>query len=43
MGCGVHRWMNLPLERVARPNLERYYGELKARPASRQVTGQALT
>ena len=43
VGCGVHRWMNLPLERVARPNLERYYGELKARPASRQVTAQALS
>jgi glutathione S-transferase len=43
VGCSVHRWLNLPLERVARPNIERYYGELKARPASRQVTGQAVT
>ena len=43
VGCSVHRWLNLPLERVARPNLERYYGELKARPASRQVTAQALS
>jgi len=43
VGCTVHRWLNLPLERVARPNVERYYGELKARPASRQVTGQAVT
>jgi glutathione S-transferase len=43
VGCSVHRWLNLPLERVARPNLERYYAELKARPASRQVTSQAMT
>ena len=43
VGCGVHRWLNLPLERIARPNLERYYAELKARPASRQVTAQPMT
>ncbi len=43
VGCGVHRWLNLPLERAARANLERYYAELKARPASRQVTGQAMS
>lgn len=43
VGCAVHRWLNLPLEREPRPNLERYYGELRARPASRQVTGQALS
>jgi glutathione S-transferase len=43
VGCSVHRWLNLPLERTPRPNMERYYGELRARPASRQVTGQALT
>lgn len=43
VGCSVHRWLNLPLERPARPNLDRYYAELKARPASRQVTGQAMT
>ena len=43
VGCSVHRWLNLPLERAAHPNLQRYYAELKARPASRQVTGQALT
>jgi len=43
VGCSVHRWLNLPLGRTARPNLERYYGELKARPASRQVTHQPVT
>ncbi len=43
VGCAVHRWLLLPIAREKRPNLERYYGELKARPASRQVTSQALS
>ncbi len=41
-GCATHRWLGLPCEKVSRPNLERWYGTLKSRPASRQVTGQAL-
>jgi glutathione S-transferase len=40
VGCAAHRWFNLPLARAPRPNLERWYAELKARPASRQVTDQ---
>ncbi len=43
VGCALHRWLNLPIARSARPNVERYYAELKARPASRQVTAQALS
>jgi glutathione S-transferase len=43
VGCAAHRWLNLPLARDPRPHLERWYAELKARPASRQVTHQALT
>ncbi len=42
VGCAVHRWLHLPLARTPRPNLERYYAALRSRPASRQVTGQAL-
>jgi glutathione S-transferase len=42
VGCAAHRWLNLPLPRVARPHLERWYDELKSRPGSRQVTSQAL-
>ena len=38
--CAAHRWLNLPLEREARPHFERWYAELAARPASRQVTSQ---
>jgi glutathione S-transferase len=43
VGCAVHRWLHLPLERTPRPNLERYYRELQSRPGSRQVTSQALS
>ena len=43
VGCTVHRWLNLPLAREPRPHLERYYALVKSRPASRQVTAQALS
>jgi glutathione S-transferase len=37
VGCAAHRWLNLPLERVPRPQLERWYAEVAARPAASQV------
>jgi glutathione S-transferase len=43
VGCGVHRWLHMPVERVRRPNVERYYAGLKSRPGARQVTSQPLT
>ena len=43
VGCAAHRWLNLPVERTPRPQLERWYAELKSRPGSRQVTSQALS
>jgi glutathione S-transferase len=30
-GCFVHRWLNLPTERPAHPNIARYYERLKVR------------
>jgi glutathione S-transferase len=42
-GCAAHRWLHLPLQRVPRPNLQRWYEELKSRPGSAQVTSQALS
>ena len=42
-GCAAHRWLNLPVDRTPRPNLERWYAALKSRPGSRQVTSQALS
>jgi glutathione S-transferase len=43
VGAAAHRWLNMPLPRSARPNMERWYRLLKSRPASRQVTHQALS
>ena len=43
VGCAAHRWLHLPIERVARPNLERWYAMLKSRPGSRQVTSSPVT
>jgi glutathione S-transferase len=43
VGCAAHRWLNLPVARDSRPNLERWYAQMKARPGSRQVTSQALS
>lgn len=43
VGCAAHRWLNLPVAREPRPNLERWYATLKSRPGSRQVTSQPLT
>jgi glutathione S-transferase len=40
VGCATHRWLHLPIARIARPNLERWYAEIAARPGSRQVTSQ---
>lgn len=43
VGCAAHRWLHLPLERTPRPNLERWYAQLKSRPGSVQVTSQAIS
>jgi glutathione S-transferase len=43
VGCAAHRWLNLPIARTPRPHLDRWYADLRSRPASRQVTLQALT
>ena len=42
-GCAAHRWLNLPVARTPRPHMERWYAELKSRPASRQVTSLPLS
>lgn len=43
VGCGAHRWLHLPVEHEARPNVKRWYQSLRERPGSRQVTQQALS
>lgn len=42
VGCGAHRWLRLPVEHEERPHVKRWYEALRARPASQQVTLQAL-
>ena len=37
LGCEVHRWFALPQARPHWPNLERWFAELRQRPASRGV------
>ncbi len=34
VGCGVHRWLNMPVERIERPVVQRWYAALLARPAA---------
>jgi glutathione S-transferase len=37
LGCAAHRWLNLPLAREPRPQMERWYASLKARAGALQV------
>ena len=37
LGCGIWRWMALPIERPALPNLERWFESLKKRPAYNKI------
>ena len=37
LGCATHRWLNLPLAREPRSQLERWYESLKSRPGAAQV------
>ncbi len=43
IGVAVHRWLNLPLRREARPALEAYYAQIIARPAAAKVLASPIT
>ena len=43
VGCLAHRWLNLPVERQSRPNVEAWYERLKKRPGARQVLSLPVT
>jgi glutathione S-transferase len=43
LGCAAHRWLGLPLARTAQPNVERWYAQLLARPATDGVLTLPLT
>jgi glutathione S-transferase len=43
IGPAIHRWRNVPFEREHRPNVERYYATIMARPAARKLLTLPLT
>ena len=43
VGCGVWRWMGMPIERPALPNLQRWFDALAQRPAFRKTVMQPLS
>ena len=43
VACAAHRWLGLPRETVRRPNVERWLGELRDRPAFASVLTLPLT
>lgn len=43
VGCHVHRWLAMPIDRPDLPALAAWYGRLRARPGSRSVFGLPLS
>ena len=43
VGCGAHRWLNMPVERVVRPHVQRWYEALFARPAAKAALPLPIT
>ena len=43
VGCGVHRWLNMPVPRIERPVVRRWYDALFARPAAQAALSLPVT
>ena len=43
LGCGIWRWMAMPIERRARPHMERWFERLGERPVYRKIVMSPLT
>ena len=43
LGCGIWRWLALPVERPDAPNVQRWFDRLAQRPAYKEVVMQPLT
>ena len=43
LGCGIWRWMAMPIERAARPDVVRWFTRLGERPVYRKIVMSPLT
>ena len=43
VGACMHRWLNLPLTRQSRPNVEAWYARLRERPGAQQALPLPVT
>ena len=43
VGCGIWRWLAMPIERPARPHVVRWFERLGERPAYRKIVMSPLT
>ena len=43
LGSGIWRWMAMPIERRARPNVARWFERLSERPVYRKIVMSPLT
>lgn len=43
IACEVHRWVSLPIDQVARPNLDRWYQTILSREGARGIIGLPLS
>lgn len=43
VGCGAHRWFHMPVERIERPAVRRWYDTLFARPAAQAALPLPIT
>ena len=43
LACAVHRWHGLPIERISRPNVDKWFQRASNRPSARTVLRLPLT
>ena len=42
LGCAIHRWYGMPVERIARPNVSGWLDRVRQRPGAREVLALPL-
>ena len=43
IGCTVHRWLALPIERIARPNVDKWFERVRNRAAAQAILALPLS